>query len=114
MKKKIVSIVVAALLSVCFIGTSLALEQGNKRKGKYTYRKVYKTCFNRGEVDSLKPPVNPDARTQAEWETLFASKSFNEFGCQEEWGALEDKDLTDIFTYLYSHASDSPTPAKCK
>ena len=112
--KKFTIIAVAIILTVCFIGTSLALEQGNKRKGKYTYRKVYKSCFQRGEVDSLKPPVNPDAHTQAEWEKLFTTKSFNEFGCQEEWNALEDKDLTDIFAYLYSHASDSPTPAKCK
>jgi len=114
MKKKIVSIILAILMSVSFAGLSFALEQGNKRKGKYTYRKVYKACFNRGEVTSQKPPVNPDAHTQAEWETLFTDRSFNEFGCEEEWGALNEKDLTDIFTYLYAHASDSPTPAKCK
>jgi len=114
MKKKVVLIATALLVSLCFLGTSLALEQGNKRKGKYTYRKVYKACFERGEVDSIKPPVNPDAHTQAEWEKLFTDKSFAEFGCKEEWSALEDKDLTDIFTYLYQHASDSPTPAKCK
>ena len=114
MKKKFILIAVALLVSISFVGTGLALEQGNKRKGKYTYRKVYKSCFQRGEVESQKPPVNPDAHTQAEWETLFASRSFNEFGCQEEWSALEEKDLTDIFTYLHSHASDSPTPAKCK
>lgn len=114
MKKKIVLIALTLLMSVCFLGTGLALEQGNKRKGKYTYRKVYKSCFERGEVASKKPPVNPDAHTQAEWETLFSNRTFNEFGCQEEWSALNDKDITDIFTYLYAHASDSPTPAKCK
>jgi len=114
MKKKIVSIAIAALLTFCFVGISFALEQGNKRKGKYTYRKVYKSCFQRGDVESQKPPVNPDAHTQAEWETLFTNRAFDEFGCEEEWNALEEKDLTDIYTYLYSHASDSPTPAKCK
>ena len=114
MKMKIVSIVLAVLVTICFLGTSMALEQGNKRKGKYTYRKVYKACFQRGAAESAKPPVNPDAHTQAEWEKLFSNKSFDEFGCDEEWGALSEEDLTDIFTYLYSHASDSPTPAKCK
>ena len=114
MKKKVVSIVVALLMSICFVGLSLALEQGNKRKGKYTYRKVFKACYERGEVTSQKPPVNPDAHTQAEWESLFTGRTFNEFGCQQEWGALNEKDLTDIYTYLYAHASDSPTPAKCK
>jgi len=114
MKKKIVSIVVAVLVSVCFVGTSLAMETGNKRKGKYTYRKLYKACMTRGEIDSPKPTINPDAHTQAEWEQIFDKKEFAEFGCQEEWSSVSDKDLVDIFTYLYEHGSDSPTPAKCK
>ncbi len=114
MKNKIVLIVMAVLLSVCFVGTSLAMEQGNKRKGKYTYRKLYKACMQRGELDSPKPTVNPDAHTQVDWETIFDNKQFDEFGCKEEWSAASDADLVDIFTYLYQHASDSPTPAKCK
>ena len=114
MKKKIVSIVVAVLVSVCFVGTSLAMEMGNKRKGKYTYRKLYKACMTRGEVDSPKPTINPDAHSQAEWEKIFDYKEFAEFGCQEEWSIASNEDLVDIFTYLYSHGSDSPTPAKCK
>lgn len=114
MKNRVVLIVMAFLLSVCFLGTGLAMEQGNKRKGKYTYRKLYKACNARGEVASAKPTVNPDAHTQAEWEAIFDNKKFDEFGCQEEWAGMSDKDLVDIFTYLYQHASDSPTPAKCK
>ena len=114
MKKKIVSIAVAVLVSVCFVGTSLAMEMGNKRKGKYTYRKLYKACMTRGEVNSPKPTINPDAHTQAEWMKIFDNKEFAEFGCQEEWSSVGDKDLVDIFTYLYAHGSDSPTPAKCK
>jgi hypothetical protein len=114
MRNKIVLTIMAVLLSVCFLGNGLAMEQGNKRKGKYTYRKIYKACMERGEVDAPKPTVNPDAHTQAEWEEIFDNKQFNEFGCKQEWDAASDKDLVDIFTYLYQHASDSPTPAKCK
>ena len=114
MRTKFGITILAIFLSICFAGSGLAMELGNKRKGKYTYRKVYKACQQRGEVESAKPPVNPDAHTQAEWKQLFESKQFDEFGCSEEWAQLPDKDLLDIFTYLYSHASDSPTPAKCK
>ena len=96
------------------VGITLAMERGNKRKGKYTYRKVYKACMERGEVDSAKPPISPDAKTQAQWTQSFDSKDFDQFGCQPEWAALSDKDLTDIYTYLHDHGSDSPTPAKCK
>ena len=104
----------ALLLALSFFGNSVAMELGNKRKGKYIYRKVYKACHQRGEVDSPKPPVNPDAHTMAEWEQLYTNRTLDEFGCQEEWSNLSEAEIKDIFTYLYSHASDSPTPAKCK
>ncbi len=114
MRKRVFTMVLAILVAFGFIGTGLAMEQGNKRKGKYTYRKVYKACHERGEVDQAKPTLNPDAKSQAEWEAMFDEKSFKEFGCEEEWSNLSEVELTDIFTYLHAHASDSPTPAKCK
>ncbi len=110
--------VVLVLTILAFICTGLApvfaAGKGNKRKGKYTYRKVYKACMARGEVSAPKPIVNPDAHTQAEWTQVFEKKDFAEFKCAPEWAALDDKQLLDIYTYLYSFASDSPTPAKCK
>jgi hypothetical protein len=96
------------------VGVSLALEKGNKRKGKYTYRKVYKACFERGAVDSKVPPISPADKSQSEWEAIFTKKDYSQFGCEEEWSKLNDTQVTDIYTYLYEHASDSPTPAKCK
>jgi len=114
MFRKVMITILALFVSLSFISTGMAMEQGNKRKGKYTYRKVYKSCNERGEVDVAKPVLNPDAKTQSEWEAMFDSRSFDEFGCQEEWSQLTDEDITDIFTYLHAHASDSPTPAKCK
>ena len=114
MSKKMLLAVLAIFMTFSFIGEAVAMEQGNKRKGKYTYRKVYKACHERGEVEIAKPKLNPDAKTQAEWETVFESKTFDEFGCQEEWSNLSDTELTDIYAYLHAHASDSPTPAKCK
>jgi hypothetical protein len=87
---------------------------GNKRKGKYSYRKVYKACFERGAVDSVKPLLNPDSKTQAQWTTTFENKDFDQFGCSDEWTNLSDTALLDIYTYLWNFAADSPTPAKCK
>jgi hypothetical protein len=114
MKRKLFTIFLTVLLSISFVGVSLAMEKGNKRKGKYTYRKIYKACNARGEVSGTKPTVNPDAHTQGEWTTIFEAKNFEEFGCKQEWDALSEKDIIDIYTYLHSGASDSPTPAKCK
>ena len=96
------------------IGMTFAGDKGNKRKGKYTYRKVYKACNERGAIDYNKPHLNPDSKSQDEWTTVFKKKDFSQFKCKEEWENLSDKDLLDIYTYLHAHASDSPTPAKCK
>jgi hypothetical protein len=112
--KKAITAVLAVLMTVCFVGTGIAMEKGNKRKGKYTYRKVYKACHERGEVESATPFLSPNEKTQAEWDDTFDNKKFDQFKCQEEWSNLSDADLSDIYTYLWSHASDSPTPAKCK
>ena len=56
----------------------------------------------------------PDTKTQAQWTRVFEKKDFDQFGCQEEWSALSEGDLSDIYAYLHDHAADSPTPAKCK
>ena len=114
MFKKILLVLTAIVFVFSTVGISLALEKGNKRKGKYSYRKVYKACFERGEVNSKTPPISPADKTMTEWTSIFESKDLRQFGCEEEWGQLSDEAMTDIYTYLHDHAADSPTPAKCK
>ncbi|MBU1055312.1 MAG: cytochrome c family protein [Proteobacteria bacterium] len=110
--------VVLTLMVIGFVFTSIGIgfagEDGNSRKGKYTYRNVYKACSKRGEIDSPKPLLSPDSKTQAQWKRTFEKKDFDQFKCSEEWSKLSEKDLNDIYSYLYEHAADSPSPAKCK
>ncbi len=107
-----------ALMAIVFtftsLGVCLAGGKANERKGKYTYRKIYKACRKRGEVDSPRPILSPDAMTQAQWDRVFEKKDFDQFGCKEEWSKLSDQDLANIHAYLRAHAADSPSPAKCK
>ena len=114
MIRKVLVTVMAFFFVFSAIDVSFALEKGNKRKGKYTYRKVYKACFERGAAESKTPPISPADKTQAEWEAVFTDKDFAQFGCEDEWKNLNETQVTDIYTYLYEHAFDSPTPAKCK
>ncbi len=114
MSKKVIFLITALIFLCSAVSVTYAMERGNKRKGKYTYRKVYKACMERGEVDSPKPPISPDTKTQDQWTRAFDKKDFADFGCKPEWDALSGKDLSDIYTYLHDHAADSPTPAKCK
>lgn len=114
MFRKTVTGLLAALLTLIFIQPVMALEQGNDRKGKYIYRKVYKACMQRGEVETPRPLMNPDAKTQAQWARVFEGADFEQFGCQQEWSQLNDEEISDVYAYLYKHAADSPTPAKCK
>lgn len=110
--------ILLALMALTFVftsaGISFAGEKGNERKGKYIYRKVYKSCSKRGEVESAQPPLSPNSKTQAQWEEIFGKKKTEEFGCKEEWDKLSEKDLRDIFSYLHAHASDSGNPVTCK
>ena len=115
MNKKMISLVVAMVFILS--GTSVLFAQGpdgNKRKGKYTYRNVYKACAERGEVSSATPIISPGDKTMAQWERVFEKKEFDIFKCSEEFSKLSEADLQDIYAYLYSFAADSPTPAKCK
>ncbi len=114
MIKRTLIIFFSLLLAVCFVSVAGAGETGNKRKGKYTYRKVYKACSERGAVESKTPPISPSDKTMDQWTRVFAKKDFAQFGCAEEWAQLSDEDLQDIYAYLHAHGADSPTPAKCK
>ena len=114
MLQKVIVTSMAIFLVFSTVSAGFALDKGNNRKGKYTYRKVYQACFERGAVESKTPPISPADKTQAEWETLFSSADYSQFGCQEEWRSLDETQVADIYAYLYEHASDSPTPAKCK
>jgi len=61
-----------------------------------------------------KPVQDPSSKTQAEWTRVFTEKDFADFLCKEDWDNLTDEQLLDIYTYLWSFAADSPTPAQCK
>lgn len=110
-KTRIITMMIVAL--VCFAFTVHA-EEGDKRKGKYAYRNVFKTCHAQNASVPDKPTVNPDAKTQAQWKKVFETKDFAQFGCKDVWAKLSDEDLKNISAYLISGAADSPTPAKCK
>ena len=114
MIKKVFLTLIASIFVFGTVSAGFAMDMGNKRKGKYTYRKVYNACYERGAIESKTPPLSPADKTQAEWTTLFESKNFEEFKCQEEWEKLSQEDVTDIYTYMHDHAFDSPSPAKCK
>ncbi len=116
MLKKTIMALTAAIFILANIGSIFAAEgpDGNKRKGKYTYRKVYKACSAAGNVDSATPKISPADKTMVQWKDIFKSKNFDEFGCLDNWASLSDGDILDIYSYFYHHAKDSPTPAKCQ
>lgn len=114
MKKIIISLLIAVFSITTLSATVYAGGKGNKRKGKYNYRKIYKACNAADPSVPLKPAISPDSKTMAQWDRLFAKKDFSDFGCKAQWDALSEKDLLHILTYMKSGAADSPTPAKCK
>lgn len=111
MFKKIVLMgaMVALFLGVSTMGFSA--EEGNYRKGKYTFKKSCRSChMDGGTAVSL----SPDSKTQAQWERVFDSDKYQSLPCKAEWDKVSEEDRLDIFTYLHKFAFDSPSPAKCK
>lgn len=116
MQKKLILILTLALFIATPLFSAIAAEgpSGNDRKGKYTYRKVYKACSESGQVESATPKISPADKTMTEWKAIFEQKQFTEFGCNDHWSSISKEDLLDIYAYFYNHASDSPSPATCK
>ena len=115
MLKRILFPLIAFVFLTVTLSAAFASEgpDGNKRKGKYTYRKVYKACASSGGVESATPTISPADKKKAEWKNIFESRNFETFGCQDFWADLSDKDLLDIYSYFYNYAADSPSPATC-
>ena len=112
--KRMISMVIVVLFLCVSLSYAQGGPDGNDRKGKYTYKKVYKKCAKRGGVKSIVPINSPGDKTMKEWKRIFVEKDFGCFECSEEWDALSDKDKNNIYAYLYKYAKDSPTPAKCQ
>ncbi len=108
MKNRLLTLTLLVIFIIISLGSALAGEKGNARKGKYLFRKHCRTCHVEGGQAKEMSPID---HKQAEWEALFAKA---EFPCKADWPELSEKDVTDIYTHLYEHASDSPSPAKCK
>ena len=109
MLKKTASILIALSVIVSFAGLAMAEGKGNARKGKYLFRKNCRSCH---AADASAKELSPISKTQAQWEAAF--KTNDQLQCTTEWQKLSEKDLSDVHAYLWGHAYDSPSPAKCK
>lgn len=116
MFKKSMIMIMVLMVTLAVFSVAVASEgpAGNDRKGKYTYRKVFKACAEAGTIESESPTISPSDKTMGEWKAIFENRTFNEFGCADQWAALSDEDILDIYSYFYNHASDSSSPATCK
>lgn len=110
MYKRMLAVILAVIFVAGSLGLSLAAGgKGNSRKGKYLYRKNCRVCHvQNGKAKEL----SPISMTQAQWQKTFAD--VKKIPCADKWTKLKEKDITDIYSYLWGHAKDSPSPAKCK
>ncbi len=108
MFKKTASVVIVLVLICSYIGLALAEGTGNARKGKYLFRKNCRSCHG---ADGPATELSPVTQTQAQWEAVFQAS--DQLQCTAEWQKLSEKDLGDVYAYLWGHAYDSPSPAKC-
>jgi hypothetical protein len=111
MYRKTVFTVVSLIFLFGFVSMGFSEEKGNSRKGKHLFRTTCRECHQEG---AKAKPLSPDSKTQAQWSRAFEPDKYKELACKAEWEKQSAEDLKDIYTYLYEHAFDSPSPAKCK
>ncbi len=111
MAKKLFFCLVSISIVLVFVGVGFSAGNGNSRKGKFLYRKNCRTCHQDGASAT---PLSPDTKTRAQWTRAFTPEKYKELSCAAEWEKRSEKDLLDIFSYMYKYAADSPAPAKCK
>lgn len=97
---------IAATVALILAFATVALAEGNARKGKYLYRQNCRSCHGQSASD-----LSPNSKTQAEWKKLFAKSEA--IKCAKDWKGVSAEDKKDIFAYLHDFAKDSPSPAKC-
>lgn len=97
---------IAATVALILAFATVALAEGNARKGKYLYRQNCRSCHGQSASD-----LSPNSKTQAEWKKLFAKPEA--IKCAKDWKGVSAEDKKDIFAYLHDFAKDSPSPAKC-
>jgi len=111
MNKKFWMVLLILFVGLSFSAQIFAAKKGNGRKGKYLFRKNCRTChIENGTAAAL----SPISKTQADWVKVFKKDEFSKLTCSAEWEKRKEKDLLDIYTYMYDHAFDSPSPLKCK
>ena len=110
------SFLLAAFLLVLFAATSFTADyrdvqidlDANVSRGQLVYRKSCRKVCHDGTAGTGKA-ISPKEFSMAEWEKF--AKNIAKLPCIDEWRkGLSEDDLSDIFSYLYSGASDSPTP----
>lgn len=109
--KRTIMTLASLVLVLVFVGSLLAADKGNSRKGKSTFRKGCRDCHVEG---GKAQEMSPSNKTQAQWDAAFAKDKYKGFPCKAEWDKLTPEDIGDIYAYMYEHAFDSPSPAKCK
>ena len=110
MHRRLVSIFIIILFSLCIIVPSIAGERGNARKGKYIFRSNCRPCHRAG---GKARPMGPYQRKIKEWESIFAKDKYKEFKCKNAWEKLSQQELLDMLQYMRDGAIDSKVPRGC-
>lgn len=111
-------LLLAGLVSLIFVGAGIAApdyasyevdyEFGNDSKGQYIWRQNCRLVCHDGEHGNG-PMLSPMDKLMEDWEVI--ANNVGSIKCLADWpDTLSEDDLSDIFSYLYNGAADSPTP----
>ena len=88
---------------------TFAASKGNEGKGRYYFRQSCKECHSKGAKGG---EVTPLTKTMDQWRKYFAAGKHNH-GKETLSAVMSTDQLTDVQTFLVSHAADSLQPETC-
>jgi cytochrome c5 len=108
---KNVIIILITCLAVTVVALASTSMKGNETKGKFYYKQTCKQCHIKGGPGG---ELTPLTKTQAQWKSVFTKgKHPKDNQALLQIQGMDEEKLTDIYTFLYNHAADSPQPETC-
>lgn len=101
-------LLIAACLLLAALCTTQAFAKPNQREGKEIFISQCVTCHAKNQPAG---ELHPNSKTQMQWRRFFKRDMHK--AKPEVWKKLTDKELDNLWIYLYRGALDGDRPETC-
>lgn len=109
MLRKLIQLLVVAIILTFCIASAVAASRGNEGNGRKLFRQTCKNCHTKGAIGG---EVTPLSKTMAQWQKYFATGT-HVHGKEPLEKVMTAEQIRDVQAFLVAHAADSMQPETC-